>query len=78
MTEVRTLGQIEAASRLETLERMIDSATLHDVLVALAIVCNDKADHLRENWQDKVQANAWERLGTRLDRAADDAFEATI
>lgn len=81
--ETRTLAQIEAAARLDTLERMIDQATLAQVLEAVSIICCDKADHIRENWQplgmgDKVQANSWERLGTRLDRAASDAREVGI
>lgn len=43
----------------ETLETMIDQHSLLDVLTGLVCVCEEKADHLRANWQDDVTARAW-------------------
>lgn len=43
----------------ETLERMIDAAGLGSVLEALSEVCDEKAEHIRVNWQDSSTARAW-------------------
>lgn len=52
--------------RLEALEAMVDSATLAEVLEALADICHEKADHLRVNWQDSGMAVVWDRAGGRV------------
>lgn len=43
----------------EDLEKLIDAHGLTHVLVGLACVCNEKAEHLRANWQDEPAANSW-------------------
>lgn len=45
----------------ETLESLIDQTSLLDVLVALELVCAEKADHIRHNWQDAKLAKDWDR-----------------
>lgn len=54
----------------EQIEAMIDQASVLDVLTALEIVCGEKADHIRANWQDKVLANAWDRASKVCGTAA--------
>jgi len=44
----------------DELELMIDKFGLHNVLTALEQVCQEKADHIRSAWQDRVLANAWD------------------
>jgi hypothetical protein len=51
------------------LEDIIDKSTLEDVVHALVNICNGKAEHLRENWQDNQAAKQWELAGKRLDHA---------
>lgn len=41
------------------LERAIDDLSLSAVLDALAEICYDKENHIREMWQDDGLANLW-------------------
>lgn len=52
------------------LESLIDTHNLTSVVQALAYVCSDKADHLRENWQDATAARHWEKASVELDTLA--------
>ncbi|REJ65784.1 MAG: hypothetical protein DWQ31_17140 [Planctomycetota bacterium] len=54
----------------DTLEQLIDSASLQEVLSALAEICHEKADHLRSNWQDESSAKVWERDAQAIERCA--------
>ena len=47
----------------EVLETMIDSVGLAEVINTLADICFGKAEHLRNNWQDKTTAELWDRAG---------------
>ena len=57
-------------ARKDELEALVDTLGLERVLELLGEVCHDKADHLRTNWQDEVQARAWERSAKVLDKAS--------
>jgi len=50
----------------ETLEAMIDKHGLLHVLTALELICGEKAEHIKVNWQDKVTAKPWERASNAL------------
>lgn len=52
---------------IDALEPLVDGASTGDVLLALARVCNEKAEHLRCNWQDERTARRWDALARRLD-----------
>lgn len=56
-----TIGQLQ-----DTLETLIDSNTLHDVIEALESVCYAKAGHIEENWQDATTAQPWVMAAQRL------------
>lgn len=43
------------------LEDLVDTHGLHVILSTLQDLCRLKADHLRTNWQDEVQAKTWDR-----------------
>lgn len=45
----------------EELEALIDATSLLDVLTGLELVCSEKAEHVRSNWQDKALAKLWDR-----------------
>jgi hypothetical protein len=51
----------------EQLEKMVDRTSLSDILSLLAIICEEKTDHIRANWQDKTTANVWARCSRELD-----------
>lgn len=51
------------------LEAMVDRCGLETVVGALAIICGEKAEHIRANWQDRTLAKAWGRCSTHLNRA---------
>lgn len=58
-------------------ETLVDENSLADVLLALARMCNEKAEHLESNWQDEITARVWDRAARKLDRlSADPAIEA--
>lgn len=56
-------------------EEYIDSSSLANAICELAEVCEMKAQHLNENWQDAASAAVWRSLARSLmvveKRAAD-------
>ncbi len=44
----------------ETLETLIDKHGLLHVLTGMEIVCSEKAEHARQNWQDEKTAKQWD------------------
>lgn len=53
--------------RMADLEAMIDSTSLAVVLGALAVICNEKADHLRMGWGDPHTAARWDKAARKID-----------
>ena len=60
------------------LEALIDRAGLCAVLQSLSTICNDKADHIRTNWQDNVTAKAWDSAAGVIGVAACNKHVAAI
>lgn len=54
----------------EILEGLIDRHGLTYVVAGLSLICAEKAEHLRVNWQDKTRAEAWDADSRTLDYAA--------
>lgn len=50
----------------ETLEGLIDTHGLANVLEALVAICYEKASHLQTNWQDDGAAREWTKAGRRI------------
>lgn len=50
----------------EILERMIDKHGLLHIVTALDLICAEKAEHIRVNWQDKETAKPWDRAANAL------------
>ena len=50
------------------LEGMLDKLGLPAVVSLLAEVCQEKAEHLRSNWQDEGSAREWERKSKLCDK----------
>lgn len=66
------------AERVEALEALVDSEGLEDVLIALHLVCLEKAEHLRCNWQDEATAKAWERAADAVRKASEAKAVAAV
>lgn len=56
---------------LVALETMIDRTSVHYVLELLAQIMREKADHIRENYQDESLARAWISSSSTVQRCAD-------
>lgn len=55
------------------IEQAIDRHGLANVLDAIAVICADKADHIRTNWIDGTndpitQAHTWDRASAAIRR----------
>jgi hypothetical protein len=51
---------------LALIEEVVDRSSLEHLLELIADLCNDKAEHLRTNWQDVYAARCWERDAAKL------------
>jgi hypothetical protein len=60
--EMRDLTPLERAG----LEQLIDICGLSSVVMALSDICDEKAEHIRSNWQDKPLARQWAKACGRL------------
>lgn len=58
------------------LEAMIDSYGVEMTLSTLAQLCHEKAEHIRENWQDEILARDWERKGNKVQNVADSLYKS--
>lgn len=61
------------AKLVETLEALVDGEDLSHVLIALNLVCVEKAEHIRCNWQDQQTAKVWDRAATAIRKAAENS-----
>ena len=54
----------------EILETLIDRHGLLHILTGLELVCSEKAEHIRDNWQDARLARLWDRAARVCGNAA--------
>jgi len=66
------------AEMMATLEEMVDRIGLTETLATLGLICHEKADHIRHNWQDKEAAKPWRRMGQSIDAVARKAQDLNI
>ena len=59
---------------MDAIEAVVDKRGMADVLMALVSITSEKADHIRENWQDNITSRPWDiaagklvKLAARLD-----------
>lgn len=58
-------------SLTESIETLIDTYSLLDVLTAIECICSEKADHIRVNWQaDTLLARHWDSASVVAGNAA--------
>lgn len=60
------------------LERLVDFCSLAEVLTALDVICGDKADHVRQAWQDERTARSWDSARAVCMKAAKRAHELAL
>jgi hypothetical protein len=65
------------AQLIEAVEALVDENDLASVLLALARMCNEKAEHL-SFWQDNITARVWDRAATKLDKLIVDSTIETL
>ena len=49
-----------------TIEEAIDQTSLTTVLGLIVRICEEKAEHIETNWQDRGLARLWGRIGVRI------------
>jgi len=54
----------------ETLESMIDGMSLKGVLRLMQEIAYDKAEYLRDSWQDEQLAKEWDQAAYRIGKLA--------
>ncbi len=59
-------NQIESR---DLLEQCIDGSSLSAVLEMIEVICEEKAQHISENWQDEGLAKMWIRAAKRVSEA---------
>jgi hypothetical protein len=63
----------QAAQELKrNLELLLDHHGMHDLLGTLCAICDDKAEHLGTNRQDRATAREWIHAATQIERALRD------
>ena len=62
----------------DAIERMIDVSSLEAILRALVEICDEKAEHIRANWQDVETARTWERCANKILVAAEEAKDERV
>lgn len=54
----------------EQIETLIDRHGLLHVLTTLELICAEKAEHIRHNWQDTALAREWQKASTACGNVA--------
>lgn len=64
--------------QMEQLERLLDQCGLFDTLIALSVICGDKAAHVQANWQDGRLARRWTTASNRVQAVAEQYAQADL
>ena len=59
--------KFEEKISLFDVEEMVNELGVDGILEMISEVCYEKAQHVRENWQDEVLAKQWDKLGSIVD-----------
>jgi hypothetical protein len=54
----------------DEIEQMVDKVGLSKFLFMLAEVCNEKAEHIQTNWQDRNLAKEWTADARAIEKIA--------
>ncbi|MBW4666610.1 MAG: hypothetical protein KME60_03995 [Cyanomargarita calcarea GSE-NOS-MK-12-04C] len=53
---------------MDGLEAFVDKLTLAAVLEMLERICHKKAENLRNNWKDEMQAKLWDKAARQIEQ----------
>lgn len=53
--------------KLNNLESMIDNSGLKGLIDKMVKICGEKAEHIRDSYDDNTTANSWEKDGRALE-----------
>lgn len=59
------------ANHQERVEQLIDELSVKQVFQLIEDICQSKAEHIRENWQDHELAEEWDKTATLMMQVAD-------
>lgn len=62
--------KIPTRADVATLEALVDSISLYEVLSMLEAICVSKAAHIEESWQDRPLAKLWSNAGAEICEAS--------
>lgn len=62
---------VPTTEQMQALEGLIDAHGLAEVLIALAVICGDKAAHIRASYSDHRTARLWDAQHNRLLRLSE-------
>lgn len=57
---MQTESRPKLSEVMDSIESLIDFWGMPEIIEQLILVCDNKADHLRSNWQDERGAKNWE------------------
>jgi hypothetical protein len=63
-------GETKAENATQALEAMIDQHGLLFVTTGLELICSEKAEHIRHNWQGSAGAKPWDKASKAFGRVA--------
>lgn len=67
--------KIPTHADVATLEALVDSVSLYEVLSMLEAICAAKAQHIEANWQDRKLAEIWSNAGAEICEASSNIGE---
>lgn len=67
------MSDFKPGSLDETLEGAIDRYGLAHVLLCVSALCDEKAQHIRINWQDAKTARPWAAVARLVEKLAREA-----
>ena len=65
MTITHNLGH-RGILMLDELESLIDTHGMANIMMALVHIADEKAEHVKSNWQDLELADAWRKVSHAL------------
>lgn len=64
------MNQLQTDKCGEQIDHLIDEMGVSNLLNLIALVCREKAQHIRNEWQDPNAALNWDDTANKLDRLA--------
>ena len=63
------MAEVLSQNARDLLEAWIDKHGLSEVVATIADLCDEKAQHIRTNWQDEQTASVWESAARHMNNA---------